>query len=366
MPPMNSQSRCLGTLPRRGFLQLGSSVLGGLSLTEVLRQSAAAETSGGSASKEKAIIVLWLWGGMSHMETFDLKPDAPIEFRGEFRPIPTNVAGLEISDQLPRLAALGDKFSLLRSITHESNGHVNSTHTMLTGYPGVPQEMPPFKPDYPDFWAITNKLGRRGPSHAPGHIAMPRTRYNGGAWLGNSYDPLIVSADPNADNYRGPEVGLGGLSSLRFDDRMSLLKQMDLYRRAADASGAMDSLDTFQQQAAGMLLSGAVERAFRMQDQDPKVRERYGRNEIGQRVLQARRLVEAGVRIVSIDFPCVPGQKAFSWDDHASVWNIFEQMKIRLPVLDQVSSALIEDLHARGLERTCCSSSPARCRTRPA
>lgn len=348
---MDVFTRCLGTLPRRGFLQLGTSLLGGLSLADLLRcQAEAAAVEGSRPSDDKAIIVLWLWGGMSHMETFDLKPEAPIEFRGEFRPIETTVPGVEISEHLPRLARLADRFSLLRSISHDSNGHVNSTHTMLTGYPGEPIEMPPFRPKYPDFWAVTNTLAGDTRSGAPAHIALPRMRYNGGAWLGTSHDPLIVTADPNADNYRGPDVGLGALSAPRFDDRMSLLKQMDLYRRAADSSGAMDSLDSFQQKAAGMLLSGAVERAFRIQDEDPRVRERYGRHTVGQQMLQARRLVEAGVRMVTVDFPCVPGQKAFSWDDHASVWNIFEQMKIRLPVLDQICSALIEDLAARGLD----------------
>ena len=348
---MQSTARCPGTFPRRGFLQAGGSLLGGLSLAELLRCQARASATGKAPASDKAIIVLWLWGGASHMETFDLKPAAPREFRGEFRPIDTPVPGLQISEHLPRLARLGDRFALLRSMSHESNGHVNSTHTMLTGYPGEPNEAPPYRPKYPDFWAVMHKLlgPRRG--GAPAHVGMPRMRYNGPAWLGGGLDPLIVGGNPNLTDFRGPEVGLGGFSTSRFDERLALLEQIDTFRRAADTSGAMDSLDVFQQQAAGMLSNGAVERAFRIQEEDPKVRARYGDSEVGQRCLLARRLVEAGVRMVTIDFPCVPGQKAFSWDDHASVWNIFEQMKIRLPVLDQVCSALIEDLAARGLDK---------------
>lgn len=351
MPPLSSPlGRCPGTLPRRGFLQMGVSALGGLSLAELLRRQAEAKTAGGRKN-EKALIVLWLWGGASHMETFDLKPEAPVEFRGDFKPIDTPVSGLRISEHLPQLARLGDRFSLLRSMSHESNGHVNSTHTMLTGYPGEVNEAPPFHPKYPDFWSVAHRVAGTRRAGVPPHVAMPRMRYNGSAWLGGSLDPFVVSADPNVDGFRVPNVGLGELPSTRFDDRLDLLRQVDTFRRAADTTGMMDSLDTFQRQAAGMLSSGAVERAFRIQDEDPRVRERYGRHEVGQRCLMARRLVEAGVRMVTVDFPCVPGQKAFSWDDHASVWNIFEEMKIRLPVLDQVCSALIEDLAARGMDK---------------
>ena len=345
----SSPIRCPGTFPRRGFLQMGASALGGLSLTELLRREATA--SEGGRRSDKSLIVLWLWGGASHMETFDLKPEAPVEFRGDFKPIDTPVAGLQISEHLPQLARLGDRFALLRSMSHESNGHVNSTHTMLTGYPGEAIESPPFRPRHPDFWSVTNRMAGSRRDGIPSHVAMPRMRYNGAAWLGGSLDPFVVSADPNDGGFQVPNVGLGELPTARFDDRLGLLKQIDTFRRAADTTGVMDSLDTFQRKAAGMLSSGAVERAFRIQDEDPRIRDRYGRHEVGQRCLLARRLVEAGVRMVTIDFPCVPGQKAFSWDDHASVWNIFDEMKVRLPVLDQVCSALIEDLASRGLDR---------------
>src|SRR5690554_5939211 len=151
--------RCEGTLPRRAMLKLGFSALGKLTLPDMLRrQHAGAADAPSKPTNDKAIIVLWLWGGPSHMETFDLKPDAPSEYRGEFRPIRTNVPGLDISEYLPRLAKQADKLAIIRSLHHDSPGHVNSTHTMLTGYPGDPVEAPPFAAKYPDLWAVTSRV----------------------------------------------------------------------------------------------------------------------------------------------------------------------------------------------------------------
>lgn len=347
-----TNERCPGTLPRRGFLRVGMTGLAGLGLADLLRLQnrleAASSRSGGA--NDKALIVLWLWGGPSHMETFDLKPNAPSEYRGEFMPIPTSAPGVSISEHLPRLARLGDKFALVRSLHHDSPGHVNSTHTVLTGYPGAAVETPPFRPEHPDFWAVTAKVRGERISGVPVHVGMPRLRYNGSAYLGGGLDPFIVPGDPNDKSFTVPNLELNAIAQPRFQDRLDLLRQFDDYRRQVDASGLMGSIDQFNQKAVSLLTSGRVRKAFDIGQEDPKVRDRYGRHEVGQRCLLARRLVESGVRIVTIDFPCVPGQKAFSWDDHASVWNIFEQMKIRLPVLDQVASALIEDIHARGLE----------------
>src|SRR5262249_53324217 len=152
-------------------------------------------------ARDKSLIVLWLWGGPSHMETFDLKPDAPAEYRGEFRPIPTNVPGLEISEHLPLLARMADKLAIVRSLSHDSPGHVSSTHTLLSGYPGEPVEAPPFQPKHPDLWAVAGKL--LGPSVAgvPFHVALPRIRYNGAAYLGGGLEPFVVSGDPNATGF---------------------------------------------------------------------------------------------------------------------------------------------------------------------
>lgn len=296
------------------------------------------------------MILLWLWGGPSHMETFDLKPTAPSEYRGEFRPIPTNVPGIDISEHLPLLAQQADKYSLVRSLHHDSPGHVNSTHTMLTGHVGEAVEMPPYQPKYPDVRAVAHKvLGRRKPD-VPAHIVMPYYRYYGPAYLGRDIEPLPVKDDPNTPDFRPPSLSVDDELKPRFADRLSLLDQIDAYRRRIDPADGPALLDQFQQQAASILTSETTRSAFDLSAEPDATRDRYGRHAVGQRCLLARRLVEAGVRLVTIDFATVAGQKAFSWDDHASVWNIFEQMKIRLPVLDQVVSALIQDLYQRNLQ----------------
>jgi len=345
-------ARCPGTLSRRSFLHAGAAALGGLSLAQLLRlgTAQAAEASApGRPTSPKSIIILWLWGGASHMETFDLKPDAPGEYRGDFRPIRTNVPGLDICEHLPRLARLGDKFALLRSLHHHSPGHVNSTHTLLSAYPGDLVEGGDYKPRHPFIWSVANRLLGERASGLPPYIGMPYIRYQGAAYLGRQYEPLQIAADPSATNYQPPDISLSVADRPRFGERAHLLERFDTVRRELDQSGTMEAMDGFNRRAAEILTSSRARDAFDLGREDPRIRDRYGRHPVGQRCLLARRLIEAGTRIVSIDFPCVPGQKAFSWDDHASVWNIFEQMRIRLPMLDQVVSALIEDLHERGL-----------------
>jgi hypothetical protein len=341
-------ARCPGTLSRRAFLRSGLAGFGALSLADLLRLESRA-AAGKPSSSNKAVIMLWLWGGPSHMETFDLKPDAPAEYRGEFRPIRTNVPGIEICEHLPRLAGLADKFALVRSLHHDSPGHVNSTHTLMTGEPGELVETPPFQPKRPDFWAVSHKILGERRQGAPVHVALPSIRYQGSAYLGGGLGPLNVAGDPNSAEFKAPNLSLDADGRPRFDERLDLLQQFDQMRRDLDGSGTMSAMDQFNQKAAALLTSDAARKAFAIDKEDPRVRDRYGRHVVGQRCLLARRLVEAGVRLVTVDFPTVPGQKAFSWDDHASVWNIFEQMKIRLPVLDQVVSALVEDLSERGL-----------------
>jgi len=344
---MASSARCPGTLSRRSFVRIGLGGLCSLGLTDLLRLQSRADEA--RRSSPKSILVVWLWGGPSHMETFDLKPNAPAEYRGDFNPIATNAPGIQISEHLPRLARLADKFAIIRSMHHDSPGHVNSTHTMLTGHPGELVEVPPYRPRHPDVWAVATRMLGPKQRGVPPYIAMPRTRYHGSAYLGAGLEPLIVSPDPSTPDFRAPRLTVEAALRPQFHDRMDLLTQFDTLRRDLDAAGQMHALDRFQEEAVNVLTSDATQRAFDLDKEDPRLRERYGMHALGQRCLLARRLIEAGSRIVTVDFPCVPGQKAFSWDDHASVWNIFEQMRIRLPVLDQVVSALIEDLYQRGL-----------------
>jgi hypothetical protein len=222
---------------------------------------------------------------------------------------------------------------------------------MLTGYKGELVEAPPFRPKHPDFRAVVARvLGERRPG-LPVHAVLPTLRGYGSAYLGSSVDPLIVRADPSAADIRVPNLSLPAGQKPRFQERLTLLQRFDRMRRELDTSGATASLDAFHQKAVDLLTGSAARNAFDLTREPARVRERYGRHAVGQRCLLARRLIVAGARVVTVDFPCVPGQKAFSWDDHASVWNIFEQMKIRLPVLDQVVSALVEDLYGRCLDR---------------
>ena len=338
--------RCPGTLPRRSFLRTSAV---GLTLADLLRGQAA-NASPASPLSNKSLIVLWLWGGPSHLETFDMKPEAPQEYRGEFRPIKTPVPGLEITEHLPLLAARADRFSLIRSLSHDSPGHVNSTHTLVTAYPGELNEQPPYAPKHPNAWSVMTKLlGQRRPD-MPAHVAN-HVRYDGAAYLGSSLQPFLVTADPNNPNFRVPNVGIEKIAADRFQSRADLLSQLDQFRRDLDTGRHMLTGDRFNQSAINMLTSDAALKAFDISQESEETRNRYGRNSIGQRCLLARRLVEAGVRLVTIDFPYVDGQKARSWDDHASVWNIFTEMKARLPVLDQVVSAMMDDIYSRGLEK---------------
>jgi len=334
---------------RRAFLRSSLVGLWSLGLADLLQLESAA-AAGGPAPRRKSILVLWLWGGPSHMETFDLKPDAPSEYRGDFRPVRTNVPGIDICEHLPLLARMADRYALIRSLHHDSTGHVNSTHTLLTGYPGEVEETPPYKPKYPDAWAVAHRMTGDWSRGVPPYFALGTTRYTGAAHLGAALDPLVVAGDPNSAEFRLRDLAVETGTQPRFASRARLLERFDAMRRIIDASSEAAAFDAFQERAMSILTSDACGQAFDLKREDARTRDRYGRHPVGQRCLLARRLIEAGARIVTVDFPSVPGQKAFSWDDHASVWNIFEQMKIRLPVLDQVVSALIEDIHARGMQ----------------
>ncbi len=337
---------CIGTTPRRAFLRAALTGFSALGASDLLRLQAATANPGG---RGPSMIVVWLWGGPSHMETFDMKPDAPEGYRGLFRPIATSVPGVEICEKLPRLASLADKLAIVRSISHDSPGHVNSTHTVLTGYPGDLVETPPFAPKHPYAFHAANRFLPET-SGLPKWVAMPDLVYEGGGGLGRSYGPFKVKADPNSPDFKVPELVLDEARRARLGGRSRLLAGFDAARKVMD-DPATRPFDEFQRRALDVLTSNAARDAFDLSREPDVLRDRYGRDVVGQRCLLARRLVEAGVRLVTVDFPCVPGQKAFSWDDHASVWNIFEQMEIRLPVLDRAVSALIEDVYARGLDR---------------
>ena len=230
---IRSDRRCPGTFSRRAMVQLGLSGLGSLALPDLLQSESEAASGTGRSVAGKSVIVLLLWGGPSHMETFDMKPEGPLEFRGEFNPIPTSVPGLDISEYLPKLAAHGDKLAIIRSLHHNSPGHVDSTHTVMTGYPGK-DAPPPYHPDYPDFWAVASRVCGAKRFGVPPHVALPRVRFPGAAYLGNGLEAFRVRADPNANNFEVPNLQLNSQTPGRFRDRRNLLGQFDALRGDID------------------------------------------------------------------------------------------------------------------------------------
>ena len=345
-------NRCSGPLSRRSFLEAGSLGLGGLTLPDFLRRRAMAAQAGAEPMSDPAVILIWLQGGPSHMETYDLKPEAPAEYRGECRPIETVVPGMQVCEHLPLHAKVADRFNIIRSISHGFANHAAGAGRFLSGYN-------PFKlldplVQYPCLGPVVSKMleGRRDPA-LPRYVASAGNVYGGGAaGLGPAYLPFVVSGDPNAEKFKVNNLSLAANLKDRLDDRQTLLASIDKLRRDVDRSGAMDTLDTYNQQAINLLTSDRARDAFDISKEDAKVRERYGRHKWGQRALLARRLVEAGVSFVTMQMqnPSIP--KAIgNWDIHAVNGHLFDDTAARLPVYDRAIAALVEDIYARGLDR---------------
>ena len=322
---------------RRSFLKAGFLGLAGLSLADVLRLRAE-QAARGEATKDTSVILIWKGGGPSHIDTWDLKPNAPAEYRGEFKPIKTNVSGIEISEHLPLSARQMDKYSILRSVTHGDAGHESATHLLLTGYKPT-NDIP--SNEMPSYGSIVAK--ERGPRQpgVPAYIAVPRApRSTAAAYLGVAYNPFAVGADPNQSNFSVQNLTLpNGISMARLEKRKQLLQSVDTLKREVDQTGLMDGLDAFTKKAFEMVTSPAAQRAFDMNKETDKIRDQYGRSTLGQSMLLARRLIEAGVTFVTVD--------AGGWDTHA---NNFEALKKqKLPQFDTAWSALVQDMHQRGL-----------------
>lgn len=335
-------SYCDG-VSRRSFLQAGFLGMAGLSLPEYLRRKAAAHGKGGSA-RDTAVILIWLDGGPTHMDTYDLKPNAPAEYRGTMTGTKTNVPGIEICDLMPGQARLMDRLTIVRSLHHTTGDHFAGAHWMLTGYHGSTAAN--LDPMYPSAGSITARL--RGPNQAglPAYVAVPMAAsvglvpgYNSAAYLGTAYNPFQTGGDPNAVNFSVRNLTLpGGVTLAQLDDRRKLLSSFDTLRRDIDRSGTLDSLDRFQQEAYEMISGPAARHAFDISREEPRLRDRYGRHVWGQSALLARRLVEAGVTFVTVHMG--------GWDHHAA---IEPAMKNVLPILDRALAGLVGDLCDRGL-----------------
>lgn len=360
--PTHLSPLCAGPMKRRSFLQAGGLSVLGLGMSDFLRYQAAAKAgSPGYVDKDTSVIFVWLPGGLPHMEFYDLKPDAPAEYRGDFRPIKTNVPGIEVGELLPLHAKIADKFTLIRSIHHEFADHGGAHKRMMTGR--IPKTPTGTVNDAPAVSSIVKKVLGQGGTDMPvcvscvdGSRAGIDTFAMGPAWLGAATSPFIVAGDPSESDFQVQNIGVKTEMETRIDDRLAMLGGMDRLRRDLDKSGTMDAMDSFNRQALEMLTSDRVRDAFDLTKENQQTRERYGMHAYGQRALMARRLVEAGSRFVTLvwenPFPGEPIPKncAYNWDCHAVNCHVFEDTKWRAPVYDQALTALIEDLYQRGLD----------------
>jgi hypothetical protein len=339
-----SAGRYCDGLNRRSFLQLGIAGMASVALPQILRARADSAARSGK-TRDTAVILLWLDGGPSHLDLYDMKPDAPAEYRGIWKPIRTNVPGIEITELFPRQARVADKFSIVRSLHHDTGDHFAGGHRMLTSKDlGVSGASTPSR--FPSIGAIVSReLGARRPG-VPGYVAVPLASsiglnpgYFGGHMLGVQHDPFQTGGDPNAPNFEIQNLNLvPGLSIKRLEDRRSLTTQFDGMARTAELAARFDALDQFHQQAFDFVCGPAARRAFDINKEDPRLRDRYGRHNFGQSTLLARRLVEAGATFVTVHFG--------GWDHH---WDLKAGMENYLPMVDSAVSSLFTDLEERSL-----------------
>jgi uncharacterized protein (DUF1501 family) len=345
-----SESTSKAVIPRRReFLRIG---MGALALPDLLRlrtEAAAVE------SKPTAVILVWLRGGCSHLDTYDPKPGAPSEFRGPFATRASRVPGLNLTELLPRQAAIADRFTLVRSMAHGGGGHPSGSLQLLCGDPD-PQDKP--GPTLPDVMSVANYLRRGRSRPLPNYIGVnPVDRYDGfqiagPAFLGSAYGPFAVTGDPSDPTFRVPGIGsTDPEQQARLQGRVGLRRALDGLRRVLDGPGVTDVMGDFQARALDLLTGSEAARAFDLSLEDPRVRDRYGWHAWGQQCLMARRLVEAGVDLVTTTFDGPLCGRVANWDDHAVNHHVFDALKYRAPYFDQSVSALIEDIYARGLDR---------------
>ncbi|MDR3636238.1 MAG: DUF1501 domain-containing protein [Isosphaeraceae bacterium] len=338
LPPNDFACRGPG---RRALLRAGLLGALGLSLDQVLRlQSLAAETGGAKPIKARNCILIWLAGGPSHIDTFDPKPDAPIDVKGEFKTIDTAVPGLKISEVFPALAKSMDKVTLLRAVTSPEADHDRAAHHLLTGYRPSPALV------YPSFGSVVSKVRESQRGMLPPYVAAPDAPlFASSGYLTPAYDPFAVGGDPNLPGFRVRNLTPPDRLTLdRLRRRRDMVKALDGSAREVSATPLTRSRDQFADQAYDLLTSTAAQAAFRIDDEPEEVRKRYGRTPFGQSCLLSRRLIEAGVSFVTLNDR---GMAQLGWDTHQQN---FPTIKNTLaPPLDQGVAALIADLEQRGL-----------------
>jgi uncharacterized protein (DUF1501 family) len=335
-------------ITRREVLQVGYSGLVGMGLPSLLAaQSHAAST----ARRGKSVILIFQTGAPSHVDTFDMKPEAPAEVRGSFKPIATKVPGIEFCEHLPELASRNDRFAIVRSMTHGIPSHEHGTHLMLTGIDTMPPGATHMasRADWPCFASGLDFVFPRNDG-VPNGVMLPTYLNNGYGFcgqnagvLGSKYDPWHITQDPNAPDFRIESLSLPvGLTADQLGNRRALLQEIDSQHARIDRTDRPSEFADMQRKAFSMLTSGQVKRAFGLDREDPKLRDRYGRHLFGQSLLLARRLVQAGVPIVQANMGSMN-----NWDTHN---NNCEDLKTRLlPPLDRAVSALLDDLVTHGM-----------------
>ncbi|MBX6316717.1 MAG: DUF1501 domain-containing protein, partial [Isosphaeraceae bacterium] len=333
-------------------MRVGALTLTGLGLPELFRgRTAAAATGTNGFGRARSCILIFLWGGPSHLDTWDPKPEAPSEVRGPFATIATRTPGVRISEHFPRLAQQTHRLAIIRSMSHDDPAHLSTAHRVLTGHlaPRPHSDADgPSPNDWPHLGSIVAKVRPRGGA-LPTAVSMPwlvahpaapggRAPGQHGGWLGKAYDPFLVEGDPNAPDFR-----VAGLDLPEMITSRRLLDRRELLAHLGPAPGPA-SWEAMQAKAFDALVSAEARGAFRIDREDPKVRDRYGRHIHGQCLLLARRLVEAGVALVTVNWH---DDRRNFWDTHGDNFN---QLKDRLmPPADQGFSALLDDLEARGL-----------------
>lgn len=339
---------CAG-MSRRDFIQVGLSGALGLGLCDMLRLRASASpvpAAAPLAGKNVNCIMIWLDGGPSHYETFDPKPGIPSEIGGEFKSIPTSVPGVHFSEVIPELAKTFNKYTVVRSICHKDPNHGGGNHYMVTGSPTpVPVGCGAYVTFHPSFGSMVS-YQRGVQSGIPAYMAMPsNTRSGGPNFLGGQHAPFVIGGDPNAKGFQVSDVVIPKeIAEGRAQSRRELRAALDRMQRFNDklVDDPTVVFDGFYQQGFDLVSSPKAQAAFDIEKEDPKIRDRYGRHDMGQRFLMARRLVEVGVSWVTINWG--------GWDDHRTLFKTYKGD--RLKKFDQALSALINDLDERGLLET--------------
>ena len=318
-------------------MQIGVAGMANVALSDVLRAKEASARLG-QDKKDTSVILIWLDGGPSPLDLWDMKPDAPPGYHGICsRPMRTNVPGIHITDMFPRQAKVADKYSIIRSVQHNTNSHGGAAHVTLTGR---------YQGPYPSVASVASKVCGARKKGVPPYVGIPISRTIGkipgslgAGYLGMQYNPFDISGNFNGDRVEVENFSLpAGLTVDRLEDRKNLQKHLDQVCRTMDSSGTFEAMDEFQIQAFDLVTSPAARKAFDLGSEDPDLRARYGRNGWGQSCLLARRMVEAGSVFATVNFP--------NWDQH---WNLEGEYRRRLPMMDAAVATLFEDLAARDL-----------------